>query len=555
MREGGVGIPAEILARLPRSLQLDAFAIRLTAVVVAGLHLTDLIEFAGEHILMVVVHVIEVHACGEYGTLVVVAQLPVLEFFGFQMADIVVLIVVACRLLVADGVADIEAVVAVELIVESGFRVEEIEIIVCPQLIVGVGTIPVARVLQTETHVTVLQVDVGVESRQEGPCSLAVDVEVALPCFVAVILKVGIHRGCGLIRSCHCAVGILQLVAVGILIYIIRCSRFPDDLAEVLAVVAVPSCTKCCLQVLLVVVVNAGDGSVEVIVHLLLAYEVTHDVGVVRVAVADDDVALVVGSQSVVGPSLTVLILLVVALALGVVQGSVEAPLVAEQLVEDELIVLLMVVVGLTVVVLHVAVLIPVHAARVVASAVEALLVFRSVVPGMVGALRTVEGKEFHHRVVSEVSGLKEVGVELRRGAVEVSFRPDVRQSALQSPVSAKQTGAETQCLLVAVVRSCAGVEADIGLSADVLGLHVQRSTEGTGAVGRGTGAALYLHALHRRGEVGHVDEVDLRALCVVDRHAVGRDVDAAGIHATHADGGVANAVAGVGGGGDGGRQ
>ena len=121
--------------------------------------------------------------------------------------------------------------------------------------------------------------------------------------------------------------------------------------------------------------------------------------------------------------------------------------------------------------------------------------------------------------------------------------------------MSAKQTGAKAQRLLVAIVRTCTGVEADIGLSADVLGLHVQRGTEGTGAVGRGTCTALYLHALHRRDEVGHVDEVDLRALCVVDGHTVGSDVDTARVNATHADGGVADPVAGIGGRGDGGRQ
>ena len=368
------------------------------------------------------------------------------------MVDVVVLIVVACRLLVADGVADIEAVVAVELIVESGFRVEEVKIIVGPQLVVRVGTVPVARVLQPEAHMTVLQVDVGIQSRQECPCSLAVDIEVALPSLVAIVLKVWIHSTCRSVGLRDGAVGILQFVAVGILVYIIWCSRFPDDLTEVLAVVTVPSCAERSLQIFFVVVVDAGDSTVEVIVHLLLAYEVTHDVGVVRCAVADDEVVLVVCGQSVVGPSLSVLILLVIALTLGIVQGGVDAPLVAEQLVDDELVVLLMVVVGLTVVVLHVAVLVPVHTAGVVASAVEALLIFRSVVPGVVSAFCAIEGKEFHHRVVGEVSGLEEVGVELRRGAVEVSFRSDVRQPALQSPVPAKQTGAKAQCLLVAIV-------------------------------------------------------------------------------------------------------
>ena len=145
---------------------------------------------------MVVIHIIEVGAGRELRALITVAELHVLQLLGLQMVDVVVLIVVACRLLVADGVADIEAVVAVELIVESGFRVEEVKIIVGPELVVRVGAVPVARVLQPEANMTVLQVDVGIQSRQESPCSLAVDIEVALPSLVAIVLKVWIHSTC-----------------------------------------------------------------------------------------------------------------------------------------------------------------------------------------------------------------------------------------------------------------------------------------------------------------------------------------------------------------------
>ena len=61
-----------------------------------------------------------------------------------------------------------------------------------------------------------------------------------------------------------------------------------------------------------------------------------------------------------------------------------------------------------------------------------------------------------------------------------------------------EQTGAEAQRLLVAVVGSGAGIEADKRQRADILRLHVQRSAEGTGTIRRGAGTALQLHALHR---------------------------------------------------------
>ena len=61
-----------------------------------------------------------------------------------------------------------------------------------------------------------------------------------------------------------------------------------------------------------------------------------------------------------------------------------------------------------------------------------------------------------------------------------------------------EQTGAEAQRLLVAIIRTGTGIEADIRLRADIFRLHVQRSTEGTCTICRSPGTALQLHALYR---------------------------------------------------------
>ena len=112
--------------------------------------------------------------------------------------------------------------------------------------------------------------------------------------------------------------------------------------------------------------------------------------------------------------------------------------------------------------------------------------------------------------------------------------------------MSAHESRAESERLLVAIVRTAAEVDAHEGLGADVLGEHVQRGTEGAGAVGRCTHAALNLHRLHGGGEVAHVHPEELCALSIVHRHAVGGDVDARRVGAAHAQRGVAYAVAGV---------
>ena len=96
------------------------------------------------------------------------------------------------------------------------------------------------------------------------------------------------------------------------------------------------------------------------------------------------------------------------------------------------------------------------------------------------------------------------------------------------------------------VVGTATEVHSYEGLRADVLRLHVQCGTEGTGAVGRRSDTALYLHRLHAGGKVAHVDPVELCALGIVHGYAVGRDVDARRVGAAHAERRVAYAVAGV---------
>ena len=88
----------------------------------------------------------------------------------------------------------------------------------------------------------------------------------------------------------------------------------------------------------------------------------------------------------------------------------------------------------------------------------------------------------------------------------------------------------------MAVVGAAGEVDAEERLHADVLSLHVERGSEGTGTVGRRTHAALDLYRLHAAGEVAHVDPEHLVRLGVVHRYAVGRDVDAAGIRSAHSE-------------------
>ena len=212
--------------------------------------------------------------------------------------------------------------------------------------------------------------------------------------------------------------------------------------------------------------------------------------------------------------------------------------------------------VGLIVVEAHIPLAVRTHVAtRVVGASVEGLLLLGGVVPGVVGLFLTVPGEELHHGVVAEIAALQQVGVELGAGAVEVALRTDVRQPSLHAPVSTQQSRTEAQRLLVGVVGTAAEVKAHIGCCPDVLRLHIDRCTERSSTIGRRTDTALNLHRLHTAGEVAHIHPEELRALSVVHRHTIGSDVDARGVCAAHAQGGVADAIACIAGHRDGGGQ
>ena len=180
----------------------------------------------------------------------------------------------------------------------------------------------------------VLQVEECAETLDKLPLCLAIDVEVCFPCGVAVVLEAWEH----------------------LLLWLL----YPIDETEVVAVIFVPATTESSLEALVVVVVDRCDGAIEVVVHLLLPYEVSLELHV---------------RETILLKVLVHLVLLVVALSLGVVECHVEVQVRIEYLVPDELVVLLMVVVGLVVVVVYVAVSIVILSAGVVAASVKALLV------------------------------------------------------------------------------------------------------------------------------------------------------------------------------------
>ena len=164
----------------------------------------------------------------------------------------------------------------------------------------------------------------------------------------------------------------------------------------------------------------------------------------------------------------------------------------------------------------------------------------------MVGLLYPIESDELHHGIVTKPACLQEVAVQLRRGAVQITLRTNIRETSLNTPMSTQQSCAEPQRLLMAVIRTATEVNANERFRTDILRLHVQRSTKGAGTIRRGSHTTLYLHRLHTTGKVTHVHPVELGRLGIVHRDSVGRDVDTAGIRTTHTQRRIAYAVSSI---------
>ena len=219
----------------------------------------------------------------------------------------------------------------------------------------------------------ILQVEEGAETLDKLVACLAIDVEIGLLGIVAIVLEI--------------------IVTSDISVYLV-----PEHISPVVTIIFVPTTTNVCGEILLVVVVDGSDCTIEVVAHLLATNEV---------------VLQFCGVQTILGIVLLALILFVVTIATGIVERSIEVPKIGEALVPDELIVLRVIVVSLVVVVSAVSVYICVLATRVVATAIKALLILGCVVPCVVSFFLTIEGDELHHGVVAEVASLEEVAVQL----------------------------------------------------------------------------------------------------------------------------------------------
>ncbi len=332
-------------------------------------------------------------------------------------------VVVARRLFLGDSKRGVCAVLGSDLPVQTGLGVEEVERLVDVEhlqaLRVG-GPVPLVIVARDAVaDVAILQVGIGTQAARNHVITLDIDVDVGLTAVVAVILMVGSQR-------------------TGVVLH-------PDDVAIVVVAVAVDAAAQRCCQPV-AAVLQGEHAATEAAIHTFLSHQAR---------LLDRALGRHYRLQSILLECAGVLVLLVVAIAVGIVQRHVQLPLGGERLVPDQL------VVGLAVDVLlvliearHLAVVLDLAVG--VIGAVLGQVVTADAVPGVVGVFLAAKGDEPHRRLVMEVAQLAEVAHQLAAGTVAVAVAADVRQPGLDGPVVAQQAAAHTQGLLVGVERAIA---------------------------------------------------------------------------------------------------
>ena len=239
-----------------------------------------------------------------------------------------------------------------------------------------------------------------------------------------------------------------------------------------------------------------------------------------------------------------ILILLVVAVAVGVESRCRECPAIREPMIYDQLVIDLQIVVGLVVVIIDVrAIGQNVWAVRgfvlslgVVTAAVELHLLLGYTRIGEVGFGLTAERDELHRSARTVICSLQHIRLQIRRSAIDVAVRADVREACIDHPAIVHKTRSDVDGLFVGVVGAVR--EGSIASKSELRSCrcHTHRATESSRSVGRGTRSALHLHIAYGRDHVGRVVPIGRMGVGVVERHSVDRYVKSRGIRTTQAN-------------------
>ena len=495
-----VDVPAKPVGNFHAGLQFHTHTVAIGHIFCH--QFANFIQFAIEHELVVVFHIVEIHACGETLIAEGVAQFPILQSFCLGMlAHQAIGVIVAGGFFVCHRVGCVCHIMAVEIIVQTHFRVEEIEFFVHIEhlhVFGRCGPVPlIVFAIYLITNVSVLQIGVSHHFAKRFHRCLPIEVEIKFFAFVAIVFVVGI--------KC------------------IKVIFHPNHIAIVVVGILVDAAAQGAAQIILLVG-ERKHGATEAAVHILFA----HQARFLHFRFANVERLEFVFLQRA-----GVFVFLVVAKAVGVVQSQIPVPLGAKTLVPEQLVVGLAIIVGLVFVEAnHFAVAFD-FAIRVV-GAIGGQFFTADAIPSVVGGFLAAEGDKAHRSLSAKVAGLCKVGMEFARSAVAIAVGGNMGDARIEIPVASNQAGTHLKGFLIGVERAITARHLGIRIERKALSAHIHARTESARTIGGGAHTALNLHIFKRRSKIGRVHPVDFMALGIIHRNIVGGNVDASGICATH---------------------
>ena len=173
-----------------------------------------------------------------------------------------------------DGIRGIYFMLRVDVVVQTELGVKEVVAVVDDILASSVIAPTVCRVLHAIVDIAILQVNISVQAAQKGVVSLCIDVGISLLGVVTIVFEVGLCIGVVDIAVNGLAILFVLLVKILVIIIEVGLTRLPDDTTKVVAIILVPAATKNGLQVVMVVIDERGNSTIEVVGHLLLTYQI-----------------------------------------------------------------------------------------------------------------------------------------------------------------------------------------------------------------------------------------------------------------------------------------
>ena len=328
-------------------------------------------------------------------------------------------VIVARGFLLGHSKRQIHAVFGVNLPVETCLGVEEIERLVDVEGLQALGVggpIPLVVIARDAVaDVAILQVGIGTQAASDHVISLDVNIEIGLAAIVAVILVVRVQR-------------------VGVILH-------PNDLAKVVVTVTVDAAAQRGIQPV-TAILQRENTAAKAAIDAFLAHQARF---------LDSALGRHHGQQSILLERAGILVFLIVAVAIGIMQGHIEFPQGIKRLIPNQLVVGLAIDILLVLVkARHLAVVL--DFAIWVVGAVLLQVIAADAVPSVVGILLAAKSDESHRCAVVKITHLAKVAHQFAAGTVTVTIATDVRQARLKCPMIAHQATTQTQGLLICII-------------------------------------------------------------------------------------------------------